>query len=62
MAGSFEVTGQIRIERAWQPYKKVVEAPNEAQATERFLTLVGSKHRLKRSEIRIDGVKKTDGE
>ncbi len=62
MAGSYKVTGKIRVERAWQPYSRVVEAPNEVQATERFLTLVGSKHRLKRSEIRVDGVSRIEGE
>jgi large subunit ribosomal protein LX len=57
----YEVTGEINI-NGWQPYKKIVDAPNESGAAERFLTLVGSKHRLKRTYIRIQGIKKINGE
>ena len=58
----YEVYSQIKIDNVWQPYKKVVTAPNESGAAERFLTVVGSKHRLKRSYIRIQGITKIDGE
>ncbi|MDD1679906.1 MAG: 50S ribosomal protein L18a [Methanomicrobiales archaeon] len=58
----YQVTGEIKIGNEWQPYKKTVDAPNESGAAERFLTLVGSKHRLKRTYIRIQGIQKIDGE
>ncbi len=58
----FEVSGEIKINNGWQPYKKIIDAPNESGAAEGFLTLVGSKHRLKRNLIRIQEIKKIDGE
>ncbi len=62
MVMEYEVSGEIKTSDGWQPYKKIVDAPNESIAAERFLTLVGSKHRLKRTYIRIQGIQKTDGE
>jgi large subunit ribosomal protein LX len=58
----YEVSGEIKISNTWQPYKKIIDAPNESGAAERFCTLVGSKHRLKRTYIRIHGIKKIDGD
>jgi large subunit ribosomal protein LX len=58
----YEVSGEIKVSNEWQPYKKIVDAMNESGAAERFLTLVGSKHRLKRTYIRILGIQKIDGE
>jgi large subunit ribosomal protein LX len=58
----YEVSGQIKIDNEWQPYKKIIDAPSESGAAERFLTLVGSKHRLKRTYIRIQGIQRIDGE
>lgn len=58
----FEISGSIRVNDQWQTYRKVVEASSESQAKERYYTLVGSKHRLKRNYIRIRGIQKVDGE
>jgi large subunit ribosomal protein LX len=58
----YEITGQVKIDNEWQPYKKILDAPNESGAAERFLTMVGSKHRLKRTCIKIQGIQKIDGE
>jgi large subunit ribosomal protein LX len=41
----------------WMPYTKVIEAPNEKQAEERTFATIGSKHKLKRRYIKVDGVK-----
>jgi large subunit ribosomal protein LX len=53
----FEVKGTFLIGEEWMPYKKVVAAPNEKQAKERTLAVIGSKHNLKRRYIKVDAVK-----
>jgi large subunit ribosomal protein LX len=53
----FEVKGTFRMGSEWKPYTKVIAAPNEKQAQERTLSLIGSKHNLKRMYIKIDSVK-----
>ncbi|MDD1689445.1 MAG: 50S ribosomal protein L18a [Methanoregula sp.] len=53
----FEVKGSFLMGEDWMPYTKVIEAPNEKQAEERTFAVIGSKHKLKRRYIKIDGVK-----
>ena len=55
-AQSYRVEGTFQMDGQWRPYEKVVTAPNEVQAKERVYTLLGSKHRLKRREIRVANV------
>jgi len=52
-AQSYRVEGTFQMDGEWRPYEKVITAPNEKQARERIYTLLGSKHRLKRREIRV---------
>jgi large subunit ribosomal protein LX len=59
---SFWVQGTCKIGDEWKPYTKVIEAPNERLAEERVYTLIGSKHRLKRSYIKVDTIRVYDGE
>ena len=59
---TFEVVGACRINNAWKPYRKVVEAPNENQAREWVFADIGSKHRPKRSYITIEAVNVVAGE
>jgi large subunit ribosomal protein LX len=56
------VKGTFRMGENWKPNTKVVSAPNEAQARERTLTLLGSKHRLKRRYITVNTVTVLRGE
>jgi large subunit ribosomal protein LX len=58
----FEVKGTFMVGREWHPYTKVIEAPNDAQARERTLAVIGSKHRLKRRYITITAVSVLPGE
>jgi large subunit ribosomal protein LX len=58
----YEVTGEFREGGEWRPYTKTVDAPNEQQAIERIYNLIGSKHRLKRNYITINGVTLINGE
>lgn len=53
----FEVKGTFLMGEDWMPYTKVIEAPNEKQAKERTLAVIGSKHNLKRRYVKIDAVK-----
>jgi large subunit ribosomal protein LX len=53
----YEVKGSFLMGEDWMPYTKVVEAPNEKQAAERTFAVIGSKHKLKRRYIKVDGVK-----
>ena len=53
----FEVKGSFLMGEDWMPYTKVIEAPNEKQAEERTFAVIGSKHKLKRRYIKVDGVK-----
>ncbi|RPJ52144.1 MAG: 50S ribosomal protein L18a [Methanobacteriota archaeon] len=59
---SFEIVGTFKIDDEWKPYTKVIEADSERHAVERIYTIIGSKHRLKRSYIKVDAVKVRDGE
>jgi large subunit ribosomal protein LX len=61
-AQSYRVEGSARIGGEWRPYRKVIAAPNEDQARERIYTLLGSKHRLSRREIRVGKVEPLEGE
>jgi large subunit ribosomal protein LX len=58
----FEVKGTFMMGEDWMPYTKVVTAPNENQAKERTLAVIGSKHNLKRRYIKIDAVKAVKAE
>lgn len=57
----FEIQGSFRaaegINKAWQPFVKVIESENEKNAREKIYSLIGSKHGIKRNLIKIDGVK-----
>jgi len=59
---SFTVKGSCRIDDAWKPYTKIVQAPNERLAKERIYTLFGSNHRVKRGYIKVDSITIADGE
>jgi len=59
----FEVKGTYQEKRDfWKPYTKVLSAPNATQAEERIFAIIGSKHRLARSYIKIESVSEVSGE
>jgi len=61
-ARNYQVEGTFQMDGKWRPYEKVVSAPNKEQARERIYTLLGSKHRLKRREIRVGKIRPAEGE
>ncbi len=59
---AYEVKGTFKVgEDEWRPYTKQIDAPNENQARERTLAVIGSKHRLKRRYITIDTITEVHG-
>ncbi len=55
---AFEVKGQYRISlREWQPFAIEVASPDEKAALEKSLALIGSRHKVKRKFVKIEGVK-----
>ncbi len=56
----FEVVGTFRAGKEWKKFKKVVNAHNERFAAEKVYSLLGSNHKVKRSLIRIEGIRKVE--
>jgi len=58
---AFRVSGIMYFEDGrWQKFTKDVVAESEEQATEKVLSILGSKHRLKRRQIAIREVREID--
>ncbi|MCJ2519892.1 MAG: 50S ribosomal protein L18a [Candidatus Thermoplasmatota archaeon] len=53
---AFRVTGEFLMAQRRQKFTKEVAAKDEGEAVERVLSLLGSKHRVKRRKIRIHNV------
>jgi len=55
---AYEVRGQfVMSHRRWQPFALEVAALDEKAAVEKTLALMGSRHKVKRKCVKIDGVK-----
>jgi|GEM_PF-246272 large subunit ribosomal protein LX len=52
----FKVSGVMRGVLSWQPFTKYVIAQNQNVAREKTLSIVGSKHRLKRHQIKVENI------
>lgn len=52
----YTVNGRFQARGGWANFEKRVEAPNADVATERVYAELGSQHRLKRTQIEIEGV------
>jgi large subunit ribosomal protein LX len=52
----FRVTGEIRKPNLKTPFSKEVVAAKAEHAVEKVYAEIGSKHRVKRSHIRVAGV------
>ena len=58
----YEVTGEFQPGGERREFTTTVEAPNEDVAEERTYAELGSKHRLKRGQIDVEGVRESDEE
>jgi len=56
---NFEVKGTFRERNADKKFSKTVQTINENTAKEKILTLIGSKHKVKRIHIKIESVKES---
>jgi len=55
---AFRATGSIKTGKfTWQKYSIEVAALDESGAAEKVMSDLGSRHRLKRTEIKIDELK-----
>ena len=55
---AFEIKGQFMMShRSWHPFTIEVASLDETAAVEKALALMGSRHRVKRKFIKIEGVK-----
>jgi large subunit ribosomal protein LX len=53
---AFRIKGEFLMGRTLQPFTKEVAAKDEADAVEKVLSILGSKHRAKRRDVRIEKV------
>jgi large subunit ribosomal protein LX len=60
---AFEVKGQfVMSHRQWHPFALEVAALDEKAAVEKTLALIGSRHKVKRKLVKIEGVKSLKAE
>ncbi|VUT28136.1 MAG: 50S ribosomal protein L18Ae [Candidatus Syntrophoarchaeum sp. GoM_oil] len=52
----FQIKGEFKSARKNRRFTKVVESNNEKNAVEKVYSLIGSAHRLKRGNIKIEEV------
>jgi large subunit ribosomal protein LX len=53
---AFKVTGTYRNRPGMQKFSKEVAAKGKDEAVEAIISVIGSKHRAKRSEIKVESV------
>lgn len=58
----FEVTGTYLEAKNMKKFTKRVEAYNEKHAIEKIMSLIGSKHKTKRRNIKITETKKAESD
>lgn len=55
---AFEVKGQFKVtHKNWQPFAMEIASADENAAVEKTMALIGSRHRVKRKFVKIEGVK-----
>ena len=55
---AYEIKGAFRISvRDWQPFKIEVASADEPAAVEKAFSLIGSRHKVKRQFVKIEGVR-----
>ncbi|ADI73634.1 MULTISPECIES: 50S ribosomal protein L18Ae [Methanohalobium] len=53
---NYLVKGKFKAGHYWEKFSKYVESQNEKNATEKTYSLFGSKHGVKRFDIKIDSI------
>lgn len=52
----FRVNGTFRMGRNWQDFTKEILSESEEAAEEKILSIIGSKHRVKRTNVNIEDI------
>ncbi|MFQ5910570.1 MAG: 50S ribosomal protein L18Ae [Thermoplasmata archaeon] len=58
----YKISGTFLMGQSWSPFRKEVAGEDENDAVERLLSDLGSKHRVKRRNIKISSVEGLKGE
>ncbi len=53
---NFIVKGNLKLGNNWEPFTKKLTTLNKKLASEKALSLIGSEHRLRRNQIRINSI------
>jgi large subunit ribosomal protein LX len=60
---AYEIKGAFRISvRNWQPFTIEVASADEPAAVEKVFSLIGSRHKVKRQFVKIEGVRAMNAE
>ncbi len=54
---AYKVKGKFLMKDVWQPFDKEVIGNDEEEAKERLLSIMGSRHKVKRRMIKIEDVR-----
>ncbi|RLF45678.1 MAG: 50S ribosomal protein L18a [Thermoplasmata archaeon] len=54
---AYRIKGKFYMKNKWQPFKKEVVSSSKPKAKEKVLSIMGSKHGVKRGMIKIEEVK-----
>ncbi len=54
---AYRIEGKFLMGKKWQPFVKEVIGNSEEEARERILSILGSRHRVKRRMINIASIK-----
>ncbi len=53
---AYRIEGKFLMKDVWQPFRKEIIGENEEDAKERILSIIGSRHKVKRRMIKIDNI------
>lgn len=56
MMKNFVVKGQFKAGHSWEKFAKKIESQNEKNAEDKIYSIFGSKHGIKRAQIKIESV------
>ncbi len=54
----WRVKGVFRMGKRWVKFEKEIEAPSEKLALEKILSILGSKHKVKRRYIKVEVIER----
>lgn len=52
----FTIKGTFRAGQKWEKFTRSISSPTKNAASEKILSLIGSEHRCKRNNIKVDSI------